>query len=270
MIVGSAALLFVAQAAMSPAEPAPASSLVRGETNAVVAAPPSAPQPAAAALTPAASPDPNAAAFTLAGVFTETGGLGSAIIAFGDDRQRGFGVGGEIVPGVVLTGVQAEGVTVSYQGASYSILLGKRLDPLQPVGAPDISGEHRKLAQAPLPLAVPATAPISGPGTSGQGASGPSAKAWRSALNDINFAPVRNGKDITGALVQPTSSESAQIVGLLAGDVIFQVRGKRIGSADAVAGIGRELTSRRDVVVQVQRGQRVKALYLRGAGDASE
>ena len=269
-ILGTATMLFVAQAAMSPAEPAEAPSFEsRAKPTPDVAAPLSAPRLASAYVAPAASPGPIAPAFKLIGVFTELGGQGSAIVVFGDDRQRGAEVGEELVPGLLLIGVQSDGVTVSHRGATYSVRLGRGLDPLQPGGA-GVSSDHPKLTQAPLPLPVPAAAQIARSATNGRGSPGPSAETWRSALDDIKFAPRRNGAAVTGALVQPTSSESAQIVGLLPGDVILSVGGKRISSADAVAGIGRELASRRDALVQVQRGQRVQRLHLRGSRDALE
>ena len=60
-------------------------------------------------------------------------GRGSAIIALPDGTQSSYGVGEEIMPGVTLTAVAADGVTISRNGVMEQLFL----DQSQPApGAP--------------------------------------------------------------------------------------------------------------------------------------
>jgi len=92
-------------------------------------------------------------------------GRGSAIIATPDGTQRNFAVGEEIVPGVTLTGVAFDHVTVSRGGTSEQLFLdqssaapaagavaqGARPAPLPPMLAPP----PPVMNTAPMPTAPP-------------------------------------------------------------------------------------------------------------------
>ena len=63
-------------------------------------------------------------------------GRGSAIIALPDGRQLSFAVGEEIMPGVTLTAVGFDNVTISRGGTAEQIFLDQS-PPAQTVGAPE-------------------------------------------------------------------------------------------------------------------------------------
>jgi general secretion pathway protein C len=79
-------------------------------------------------------------------------GRGSAIISTPDGQQQSFSVGDQIIPGVVLTSVSSDHVTISRNGASEQIFL----DQSQPVEAAPQPAPPAPAPPAPEEAAPPA------------------------------------------------------------------------------------------------------------------
>lgn len=174
-------------------------------------------------------------------------GRGSAIIGTPDGQQRSFAVGEEIVPGVVLTGVDFDSATLSRGGTAERMFLDQS-SPATMV-APE---EDEEIETVPS-LAAPAPAPArAAPGRAG------------SIASDVAFQPRLDGEDVTGVVVQPRGSGDAfRAAGFAPGDVILSVNGRRIGSAEEARAIAGQLGGEREVVVQVERDGRVIPLRVR-------
>ncbi len=164
-------------------------------------------------------------------------GRGSAIIALPDGRQMSFAVGEEVVPGVVLTAVGFDNVTISRGGAPEQIFLDQS-PPAQNVGGPETG--------AP-------------PGPPGQAGSAP---APAQPGEPINFQPRLAGGRVTGVIVSPGASADAfRAAGFVQGDVIVAVNGQRVSSMEqARALIGR---TGGEVNVVVDRGGRAVPMRVR-------
>jgi len=163
-------------------------------------------------------------------------GRGSAIIALPDGRQMSFAVGEEIMPGVVLTGVGFDNVTISRAGMAEQLFL----DQSEP--APAAGG-----AAAPGAPQVAAPAQQSG--------------AFSGAA--ITFEPRVAGGAINGIIVTPGADggQAFRAAGFQPGDVIVSVNGQRVTSVDqarsAAVGAGGEVN------VMVDRGGRAVSLRVR-------
>lgn len=79
-------------------------------------------------------------------------GGGAAIIGLPDGQQRSFAVGEEIVPGVTLTGVSFDGVTISRGGAAEQLYLDQSR-------APGASGTQPQTQAAPSSMPSFSVAP---------------------------------------------------------------------------------------------------------------
>ena len=79
-------------------------------------------------------------------------GRGAAIIALPDGRQLSFAVGEEIMPGVTLTAVGFDNVTISRGGAAEQIFLDQS-GPAQAAGVPETPAAGAGPA-APMPVVV--------------------------------------------------------------------------------------------------------------------
>ncbi len=146
-------------------------------------------------------------------------GGGSAIIATPDGVQSSFGVGDEIMPGVRLTQVTFESVTIDRDGVSEQLFLD------QSVAAP----------VAKTGTAAPSTLPTA-------------------IQNEISYAPRLNGEKVTGVTVNPGGNgDMFRQVGLLPGDVVISVNGQPVTSIETVAG---QLSGARSVTLQVERAGR--------------
>jgi general secretion pathway protein C len=159
-------------------------------------------------------------------------GRGSAIIALPDGRQLNFAVGEEIMPGVTLSAVGFDNVTISRNGMAEQIFLDQS-PPAQAVGASE------NAAPTPAPAAPPAV-------TTGQA---------------INFQPRSAGGQVNGLIVAPGSDggQAFRAAGFVAGDVIVAINGQRVSSleqARAAMGSG-------DVTVMVDRGGQAVPLRVR-------
>jgi general secretion pathway protein C len=168
-------------------------------------------------------------------------GRGSAIISTPDGQQRSFAIGEEIVPGVTLTAVGFDSVTISRGGTSEQLFL----DQSQP--AP---GTVTPTPAAPAPMIVPTvTAP-------------PSA-APSNPATDIQFQPRMNGPELTGIVVQPQGSGNAfRAAGLAPGDVIVSVNGERITSPAQAQALARQIGNSEATLI-VERAGRTIPLRMR-------
>jgi general secretion pathway protein C len=164
-------------------------------------------------------------------------GRGGAIIALPDGRQLSFEVGEEIMPGVTLTAVGFDNVTISRGGTAEQLFLDQS-EPAQVAGG-----------AAPAPGGPQAAAPA------------PQAGAFSGAA--MNFQPRVAGASINGIIVTPGADggQAFRAAGFQPGDVIVSVNGQRITSLDqarsAAAGSGGEVN------VMVDRGGRAVALRVR-------
>jgi len=168
-------------------------------------------------------------------------GRGSAIIALPDGRQLSFAVGEEILPGVILTAVAFDNVTISRNGGQEQIFLD------QPPAA-ETAGAVPAPAAPPGPRAQPPSPIVSAPPPPPSG-------------QPINFQPRLSGGRVTGVIVSPggDGGQAFRAAGFAPGDVIVAINGQRVGSleqARAAAGGG-------DVTVTVDRGGRAITMRVR-------
>lgn len=151
-------------------------------------------------------------------------GRGSAIIATPDGQQRSFAVGDEIVPGVTLTAVAFDSVTISRGGQSEQLFMDQSPEAQVVGGAPKgATPPSPAVAAPPHVTAVPTAQPAMAP------------------------AAQRGGGDPLAAL------------GLAPGDVVASVNGRKVGSADQARAMARELGGQ-TVTVQVERDGRIVTL----------
>ena len=187
---------------------------------------------------------------TLHGIrLDEASGRGSAIIATPDGLQRSFAVGEEIVPGVTLTAVAFDSVTISRGGATEQLFMDQS-PPAEVVGpsGPATAGQP---GAAP-PIQVPGAPP-----------SAPAATA-SSLLDEASFTPRTNGNEVTGIIITPQGKGDAfRAAGFAPGDVIVRVNGRRIDSVEQARSVGADLAGASGASVQVERDGRVITLRLR-------
>lgn len=185
-------------------------------------------------------------------------GGGSAIISIPDGTQRSFAVGDEIVPGVILTAVAFDNVTVTRNGAPEQLYMDQSgaapvAGGVAPGGAPGglPSPSFAPPPQAPPPVATP---PMVVPVVT---------VPPRNLSSDIRFQPRMNGSQLTGVAVQPQGGgEAFRAAGLAPGDVIVSVNGKRLTSPDQARTLAGQLGGG-DVRVQVERDGRVVPLTVK-------
>jgi general secretion pathway protein C len=161
-------------------------------------------------------------------------GQGSAIIALADGRQLNFAVGEEIMPGVRLTAVGFDNVTISRNGTAEQIFLDQSA-PAQAVGAPEA-------APPPPVAAAPAPAPVA-------------------AGQPISFQPRVAGGQVNGLIVAPGSDggQAFRAAGFVAGDVIVAINGQRVASLEQA----RAAMAGGDVTVMVDRAGQAVPLRVR-------
>ncbi len=136
-------------------------------------------------------------------------GRGSAIIGLPDGEQGSFAVGEEIMPGVTLSAVAFDSVTISRNGAAEQIFLDQ---------SPPAETVAPSAPSAPSAPAAPAAEAVASP---------------EAAARQIQFQPrLENGR-VTGIVVQPAGSGDAfRAAGFAPGDVIVSVNGRRIASPE--------------------------------------
>jgi general secretion pathway protein C len=182
-------------------------------------------------------------------------GRGSAIIGTQDGQQRSFAVGEEIIPGVTLTAVGFDNITVSRGGTAEQLFLDQ--SPPATVVAPT----------GPTPFAtgatpIPAPPPPPPPPMPVISATPPAPQTGNIA-SEVQFQPRLNGGQVTGITVQPQGSGNAfRASGLQPGDVVTSVNGQRITSADQVRAIAGQLRGG-EANVEVERGGRPVTLRVR-------
>jgi len=170
-------------------------------------------------------------------------GRGSAIIALPDGRQLSFAVGEEIMPGVSLTAVGFDNVTISRGGAPEQIFLDQST-PALAVGAAPTPGAP----QAPVQMTAPPAPPPAPAPAAGQA---------------LSLQPRMAGGRVNGLVVGPGSDggQAFRAAGFVAGDVIVAVNGQRVTSLEqARAAIGQAGGA---VNVMVDRGGRAVPLRVR-------
>ena len=167
-------------------------------------------------ITAAGSDSVTALSLTLFGIRANaSSGGGSAIIAGEDGVQYSFGVGEEVMPGVILDSVAFDHVILSRGGGVKESLYIDQSVPATTVGAP-----------AAVRVSPPAT-------------SAPSAGAALNAetlQKSIGFAPRNEGGRVTGLVLQPRDDGSMlQNAGFQPGDVVVAVNGRAVSSASDIA-----------------------------------
>ncbi|HEY5713655.1 MAG TPA: type II secretion system protein N [Allosphingosinicella sp.] len=176
----------------------------------------------------------------------QASGRGSAIIALPDGRQMSFAVGEEIVPGVTLTQVAFDSVTISRNGAAEQIFL----DQSTPAAVADTVAPPATGAAPPTQvLAPPPPNPAQSPAAAAPG-------------QPLNFQPRTMGGRVTGIIVSAGADDRVfRNSGFVAGDVIVSVNNQRVTSLEqARAALGR---SGGEVNVLVDRGGQAIPLRVR-------
>jgi general secretion pathway protein C len=165
-------------------------------------------------------------------------GRGAAIIALPDGRQLNFAVGEEVMPGVTLTAVGFDNVTISRNGTAEQIFLDQS-GPAQAVGVPQTPVPQSGPA-APMPVVVAL------PAAPGQA---------------ISFVPRTSNGRITGIIVGPGSDGGRAFgaAGFAPGDVVVAINGQRVSSLEQV----RAAMGNGDVNVMVDRGGQAVPLHVR-------
>lgn len=172
-------------------------------------------------------------------------GRGSAIIGTPDGQQRSYTVGEEIVPGVVLTAVAFDSVTLSRGGTAEQLFLDQSepatvVAPQEPPRAPAV----RTVPALPVP-----EEPVEEGGSIESG---------------ISFQPRMNGREVTGVIVQPQGDGQAfRAAGLAPGDVIIRVGGRRIQTPEQARALAGQLSGASEIGLQVERDGRVISLRVR-------
>ena len=141
-------------------------------------------------------------------------GRGSAIIQLPDGRQLNFMVGEEIMPGVTLTAVGFDNVTISRGGAQEQIFM----DQSGPVAVAGVDPNG--------------TVPVA-PGTQPQVAT-PQGQVSGAVAGLINFTPRLAGGGVNGVVVTPGNDggRAFSAAGFQPGDVIVMVNGQRVTSLE--------------------------------------
>lgn len=166
-------------------------------------------------------------------------GRGSAIIALPDGVQSSYGVGEEIMPGVMLVAVAADNVTISRNGVMEQLFLDQSTPAPGAATAPPQAG-----AAPPQPVVV---APAPAPATNAP---------------PIQMQPRVSNNQITGLAVSPGGDGQAfRAAGFAAGDVITSVNGQRVISAEQAIALVRQAGGQAGVTVD--RGGRAVQLTVR-------
>jgi general secretion pathway protein C len=175
----------------------------------------------------------------------QASGRGSAIIQTPDGQQRSFEVGDEIAPGVALTAVGPDNVTITRDGKAEQLFMD------QSQGAPGAAAGQPGPATEP---SAPNQAVTSAP------------KAFEPTrlASELGLQPRVAGDKITGVVLRPEGAGSAfRAAGLQPGDVLLRIGGERIDSPDELGGLRERLAAPGTVAIQVERGGRVHTLQLR-------
>jgi general secretion pathway protein C len=173
-------------------------------------------------------------------------GRGSAIIALPDGTQRSFATGEEIMPGVTLSEVGFDSVTIDRAGAREQIFLDQS-QPASVAGAPTGTGQ----AAPPPPQSNAPAQPV------------PTVNAAPAAVPSLNFDPRIGDNQVTGLIVTPGGDGGRvfRAAGFQPGDVIVSVNGQRVVSAEQAQSIIAQ--SGGNATVMVDRGGRAVPIRVR-------
>ena len=193
-------------------------------------------------------------ALTLFGVRVNEGsGLGSAIIAGSDGEQNSYAIGDEIVPGVTLKAVLFDHVVIDRGGAEETIFLDQSnpVTPVTPETAAKASGAGGDMDSTAFRA------------EDGSGPARPVAgKLTADALKaGIGFGPRMSDGRITGIIVSQ-KGPGFQAAGFRAGDIITQINGRPVGSADDLSVLQQALVPGARISVMVERGADVVPLAI--------
>ena len=173
-------------------------------------------------------------------------GRGSAIIALPDGRQMSFAVGEQVMPGVTLTAVGFDNVTISRDGATEQIFLDQSTPAAGAV--PEVQAAQAAQSGGPaVPMSVVTAPPMPPPVAPGQ---------------PLAFAPRTSNGRVTGLVVSPGSDggRAFAAAGFMPGDVIVAINGQRISSFErARAALGQN----GEANVVVDRGGQAVPLHVR-------
>lgn len=162
----------------------------------------------------------------------EASGRGSAIVAGPDGVQKSVSVGEEVAPGVRLSAVAFDHVTLDRGGQAEDLFL-------------DQSGAGSRVVPAPAPAAG---GQVAGPP--------PAATATAQQIrSDIAVIPRIEGGRVSGLVVRPQGSGAAfRSAGLQPGDVITAFSGKPVTGADDIARVAAEFAKGGRIPITVERG----------------
>jgi general secretion pathway protein C len=147
-------------------------------------------------------------------------------------------VGEEIMPGVTLAEVGFDGVTIDRAGTREQIFLDQS-EPAAPV-----AGAPGQTPAVTVPVPVPAAPPAAAP-------------------TPFQFAPRVSENQITGLIVSPggDGGQMFRAAGFQAGDVVTEVNGQRVVSAQQAEAMLRAAAGNANVTVE--RGGRVTQIRVR-------
>lgn len=174
---------------------------------------------------------------TLRGVRSGADGRGgSAVIETPNQGQRSIPVGGDIAPGVTLAEVLEDRVIINRNGARESLFLTE--------------AAARRAREASVDPRASVAAPASAPDLEGVGAL--TREDW---IEGLRLEPALDGGRLVGMRVREASADPLlRALGLQAGDVIVQLNGAALTSADAAARAARSLERTDQVTLTVRRG----------------
>ena len=184
-------------------------------------------------------------ALVLLGTRVDTvSGRGSAIVQTPDGVQVSFAVGEEIIPGVRLTAVNFDGVTISRGGSPETLFLDQ---------------------SAPLPSGA-ATVVTPGSGTPAASTEPAAAVTAQQVAADTAVTPRVVGGAVTGLVLQPRGAGAGFTgAGFQPGDVAVSINGTPVGSIQDPSAFDRLLGSG-DASVAVERGGTIQTLRIRTSG----
>jgi len=166
----------------------------------------------------------------------EVSGRGSAIIAGADGIQNSYGVGDEILPGVILKSVAFDSVTIDRGGAIEQLYID------QSVPAPAAAEVAPGVATDPTLDSVGAGQPVT-------------AEQVRSG---IQFLPRTENGRVTGMVVRAGGDGAAfRGAGFREGDILVAVNGQPIASPDDVRRVFGQVQPGSNLSVTVERGAEV-------------
>lgn len=171
-------------------------------------------------------------------------GRGSAIVALPDGTQRSFAVGEEIMPGVRLSAVGFDSITIDRAGTPEQLFLDQSTpatDATPPTPAPTAASTSTQIFATPEP-APPPPSP---------------------AANQIQYQPRLEAGKVIGVTVNPQGNgEAFRAAGLQPGDVIVSVNGQRVTGAEQARALANQVRGSQ-VSVEVERGGQTVPLTVR-------